>query len=167
MESKTRNYISELKIAIPNVTDFFSEDQIDELIDDELKNEDIETIVEGFVDAIWDMEYRRCTMCGRLMREGYVLGDDYACSDECMHNHYKTFYVARDDEEAEKFYQLEFYEIADDDSALVGSFTDEDKEEYEIDKRPQQMTLDELNKFIDEKIDSDDIGEYVYYTEWY
>lgn len=33
---------------------------------------------------------RRCTECGRIMTEGYCVGggDEYYCSDECLHEHY-------------------------------------------------------------------------------
>lgn len=30
-----------------------------------------------------DENIRRCDHCGRAMREGYYLGGEYACSDEC------------------------------------------------------------------------------------
>lgn len=28
-------------------------------------------------------EIRRCSHCGKIMKEGWVLGDEYACSWEC------------------------------------------------------------------------------------
>lgn len=30
-----------------------------------------------------DENIRRCDYCGKPMREGYYLGGEYACSDEC------------------------------------------------------------------------------------
>lgn len=54
---------------------------------DDFTSEDI--IAESFVGFWWntDRQCRRCSECGRLMREGYCAnaGDDYYCSDECLH----------------------------------------------------------------------------------
>ena len=33
--------------------------------------------------------YRICSHCGKKMEEGYVIGDDFACSDECAIALYK------------------------------------------------------------------------------
>ena len=44
------------------------------------------------------IEVRRCSVCGKLMRQGYVVLDaEYYCSDECLHtmygaNEYETLY---------------------------------------------------------------------------
>ena len=46
-------------------------------------------IAESFTDFWWntDRTCRRCSVCGKLMREGYCvdMGAAYYCSDECLH----------------------------------------------------------------------------------
>lgn len=34
--------------------------------------------------------FRRCSECGKKMRQGYVIenGLEYYCDDECLHKHY-------------------------------------------------------------------------------
>lgn len=55
---------------------------------DENTSEDV--IAESFVDYWWDTDRtcRRCSECGKLMREGYCvdMGVAYYCSDECLHS---------------------------------------------------------------------------------
>ena len=57
---------------------------------DENTSEDV--IAEAFTDFWWDTdrECRRCSVCGKLMREGYCIdaGFAYYCSDECLHTEY-------------------------------------------------------------------------------
>ena len=56
------------------------------------KDTDGNQIAEEFVKWMWnsDNACRRCSECGRLMKEGYMVGDEpeYYCSDECLHQHY-------------------------------------------------------------------------------
>lgn len=34
-------------------------------------------------------DFRICSVCGRKMYSGYVVGDsEYYCSDECLHEHH-------------------------------------------------------------------------------
>lgn len=51
-----------------------------------------DVIAESFVDFWWHTkrECRRCSECGKLMREGYCVnaGDDYFCCDECLHTRF-------------------------------------------------------------------------------
>ena len=55
---------------------------------DENTSEDV--IAESFVDFWWDTDRtcRRCSECGRLMREGYCVdsGVAYYCSNDCLHS---------------------------------------------------------------------------------
>lgn len=55
---------------------------------DENTSEDV--IAESFVDFWWetDRTCRRCSECGRLMREGYCVdsGVAYYCSNDCLHS---------------------------------------------------------------------------------
>src|SRR5574344_1423085 len=57
---------------------------------DENTSEDI--IAESFTDFWWNKNNtcRRCSVCGKLMREGYCvdMGTAYYCSDECLHTEY-------------------------------------------------------------------------------
>lgn len=47
---------------------------------------------------------RICSVCGEEHYEGYYLGGDYACSDECRNEFYKKHLNAKDDEEAAELY---------------------------------------------------------------
>ena len=55
---------------------------------DENTSEDV--IAESFVDYWWDTDRacRRCSECGKLMREGYCvdMGVAYYCSEDCLHS---------------------------------------------------------------------------------
>lgn len=51
-------------------------------------------VADGFLDNWWntDKPVRRCSICGRLMREGYCsdMGASYYCSDECLLQDYSN-----------------------------------------------------------------------------
>ena len=51
-------------------------------------------VANGFLDYWWntDKPVRRCSICGRLMREGYCsdMGASYYCSDECLLQDYSN-----------------------------------------------------------------------------
>ena len=51
-------------------------------------------VADGFLDYWWntDKPVRRCSICGRLMREGYCsdMGASYYCSDECLRQDYSN-----------------------------------------------------------------------------
>jgi len=57
---------------------------------DENTSEDV--IAEAFTDFWWNSENecRRCSVCGKLMMEGYCVdaGAAYYCSNECLHTEY-------------------------------------------------------------------------------
>ena len=58
---------------------------------DENTSEDV--IAESFIDYWWDDSHkncRRCSVCGRLFREGYCvdMGAAYYCSDDCLHTEF-------------------------------------------------------------------------------
>lgn len=167
MKNKINEAVNKLKSEIPNMNEFYDDSIISEIVQRILENGISKRgIAEDFIGELIEMDepVRRCTMCGKLMSEGYLLGDYYACSDKCKHDHYKTLYNAKDDEEAEKFYFLECYEIGDIESGLVGYFTDNDKNKYQTNLKPSQMSLSELQKFIEEH--NLPIGDYVFYTAW-
>lgn len=51
-------------------------------------------VADEFLDYWWntDKPVRRCSICGRLMREGYCsdMGASYYCSDECLLQDYSN-----------------------------------------------------------------------------
>ena len=51
-------------------------------------------VARAFVNFWWDRRQtcRRCSVCGRLMCEGYCenMGEAYFCSDACLHSRYTT-----------------------------------------------------------------------------
>ena len=57
---------------------------------DENTSEDV--VAESFLDYWWNTDHpcRRCSVCGKLMDEGYCedMGAAYYCSDECLHTEY-------------------------------------------------------------------------------
>ena len=57
---------------------------------DENTSEDV--IAESFTDYWWEgsRNCRRCSVCGRLFREGYCqdAGANYYCSDDCLHTEF-------------------------------------------------------------------------------
>lgn len=80
------------------------------------ENTDPDVIAESFVDDVWDSpsQCRRCSVCGRLMTEGYYeeggldyFGDPnggYYCSDECLHEVYPEHVAAQMSQNDEIFY---------------------------------------------------------------
>ena len=76
--------------------EFFTSEEIDSFARVHLlvwdKNTSDNVIAEAFVDYWWetDKTCRRCSECGKLMREGYCIdaGADYYCSDDCLHKHF-------------------------------------------------------------------------------
>ena len=74
--------------------DYCSEKELEEFASegqkhwDEFTSEDV--IAEAFIDRVYvlkGIDLRRCSVCGKLMREGYMFdnGESYYCSDECLH----------------------------------------------------------------------------------
>lgn len=109
--------IETLKQDIPNLLDEFTEDEVREIVKnnpDHFKDLVEAQYAEWFVDLVWDTPIRRCSECGKLMRTGYYLNGDYACSDECRNKIYKTDYDLATDAEAEAQY-LEECELHDSD----------------------------------------------------
>ncbi len=66
----------------------FADFYLDKCVDSTSEDE----IAEDFADFWWETERccRRCSVCGKLMREGYCVdgGFAYYCSDECLHTEY-------------------------------------------------------------------------------
>lgn len=57
---------------------------------DEDTSEDV--IAESFVDFWWNTHQpcRRCSVCGKIMRDGYCvdMGKAYYCSEDCLHTEF-------------------------------------------------------------------------------
>lgn len=87
-------------------------------------------------------EFRICTNCGKRMVEGYVIGDDYACSDECRNAIYKRDCGAKDDNDAYRMYLKDCYELSE--------------------REAEGKTSEELEKMCQGR----DIGDVAYWTEW-
>lgn len=67
--------------------------------DEEVTAEDIEENMLIFTsDGEIYGEYRICDKCGAIMTEGYIVFEDYYCSDECLHKDYSQ-------EEYERLYE--------------------------------------------------------------
>lgn len=109
---------------------------------------------------------RWCTYCGKPMNEGFYLTDFYACSDKCRNEHYKQEYGAKDDEEAEKFYLLDCYELAGDKypDLCTGALNNINYIREQTGKHPQDLPLKELRDIIEDS--SFEVGDYAYYTNW-
>lgn len=109
---------------------------------------------------------RWCSYCGKPFNEGYYLTDFYACSDKCRNEHYKQEYGAKDDEEAEKFYLLDCYELAGDKypELCTGALKNINYIREQTGKHPQDLPLKELRDIIEDS--SFEIGDYAYYTNW-
>lgn len=68
-------------------------------------------IIEYIAEDMGLEELRVCSYCGRTMKEGYYLGGEYACSDECRNELYRKDGMT--DEECEAAY-LKDYEYSPD-----------------------------------------------------
>ncbi len=76
--------------------DFFTEDDLNKFASfycdkwDESTSDDV--IAESFVDFWWntDKNCRRCSECGRVMRDGYCvnMGTAYYCSEDCLYTEF-------------------------------------------------------------------------------
>lgn len=77
---------------------------------DENTSEDV--IAESFTDYWWNSDHacRRCSVCGKLMCEGYCsdMGAAYYCSDDCLHTEYTKEEWAEECESNEQSYYTEW-----------------------------------------------------------
>lgn len=79
----TNNYMKKLEILSELIN------EVNELVKvNNISKCEVETIIETLEDE--SLEVRICTNCGELMEVGYVVngGDEYYCSDECLHEEY-------------------------------------------------------------------------------
>lgn len=109
---------------------------------------------------------RWCSYCGKPFNQGYYLTDFYACSGKCRNEHYKQVHGTKSDEEAEKFYLLDCYELAGDKypDLCTGNLQAINAIHGQTGKHPQDLSLKELSDIIEDN--SFEIGDYAYYTNW-
>ena len=122
---------------IPNLLDYYSEEQVIKIMSKESHNESC--TADDFMDIVFDTPIRRCSCCGKLMKEGYLLGDEYACSDDCRN----ALYCPDDKEQATRLYYIDLWNL--DEKSVEG------------------MTSEQ----IWEAHQNDEISDDVFWTSWY
>ena len=120
---ETNKLASVLKREIPNLLDFYTNEEVMEILE-RIGPSTSDSITSLFMDEVWDEPMRRCSHCGNLMREGYLLGNEYACSTECRN----ALYDPNDSENAFRLYLIDLYEIEPED--VEGMTAEEIKETY-------------------------------------
>lgn len=134
--------LSVLHSEIKNIGDFYTDEEILVVLKHMGKTIIIDTIADDFVNAEWERPIRRCSHCGNLMTAGYLLCDEYACSDECRNEIYKKNEGVTTDEDAYRLYLRDCYNLS----------------EKEIEGK--------TSKEIEEEHEDDDVSDEVMYTEW-
>lgn len=96
--------------------ELFSQEELDSFasfyIDkwDENTSEDV--IAESFVDYWWDTDRtcRRCSECGKLMREGFCvdMGAAYYCSDDCLYKNFTPYEWLQECDDNDQSYYTEW-----------------------------------------------------------
>lgn len=125
--------VKRLHAEIPNLSEFYTDEEAIKIVKNFDESTKLPDVSEEFMEAVWDQPMRRCTMCGKLMKEGYLLAQYYACSDECRNDYYKDFEGAADDEEAYKMYIKDCHELDDEDlEGLTAEEAEEKFADYEI-----------------------------------
>lgn len=73
----------------------------------------MDVVAEAFVDYWWntDRNCRRCSVCGKLMREGYCedMGEAYYCSPDCLHTNFTDEEWDEECENNDQSYYTEWY----------------------------------------------------------
>lgn len=134
--------IKRLHEEISNIADFYNDNDLRKILK-KMDDVELDKVADAFVEAEWEHPIRRCSWCGDLMNEGYLLGNEYACCDECRNEIYKRDNHVETDEEAYRLYLKDCYMLEDEDiEGLTGEEISEKYKDYEV---------------------SDD----VFWTEWY
>lgn len=122
-----KSILSRLTQAV-NGTDkeLFSEQELNQFASfyldkwDENTSEDV--VAESFVDYWWntDRACRRCSECGKLMREGYCadMGVAYYCSKDCLHSDFTDEEWAEECESNDQSYYFEINRLLDDELSI-------------------------------------------------
>lgn len=73
----------------------------------------MDVVAEAFVDYWWntDRNCRRCSVCGKLMREGYCedMGEAYYCCPDCLHTNFTDEEWDEECENNDQSYYTEWY----------------------------------------------------------
>ena len=112
-----KSILSRLTQAVSGTDkELFSEQELNQFASfyldkwDENTSEDV--VAESFVDYWWntDRACRRCSECGKLMREGYCadMGVAYYCSKECLHSDFTDEEWAEECESNDQSYYTEW-----------------------------------------------------------
>ena len=109
--------ISKLTESTRNTAEsYYTKEQIDRFADFCLDKMDEDTdsgfVAESLMDFYRDtIEVRRCSVCGRYMREGYCQGggEAYYRSDECLHSEFTDEQWQEECESDEQSYDTEWY----------------------------------------------------------
>lgn len=134
--------IKRLHEEISNIADFYNDNDLLKILK-KMDDVELDKVADAFVEHEWEHPIRRCSWCGDLMNEGYLLGNEYACCDECRNEIYKRDNHVETDEEAYRLYLKDCYMLEDEDiEGLTGEEISEKYKDYEV---------------------SDD----VFWTEWY
>lgn len=111
----------EMRAILRKVTDntagqIYSTIELDAFIEDYLKKNSViipNKVADALVEYYWDTpnECRRCSVCGRLMQEGYCEdgGWRYYCSDECLHTKYSDEEWNEECDKNENSYWTQWY----------------------------------------------------------
>ena len=113
---KTKSIIQKLKKATKNsVCELYTDDEILEFAkfykDDWDKQTSNDIIADSFVEYMYDKkECRRCTSCGKLMKEGYCVdsGVAYYCCDDCLHTEFSDEEWQNEHENNDQSYYTEW-----------------------------------------------------------
>lgn len=129
---KIQDAIKRLHEEIKNIGDFYDDNEITVILKD-MGDFNLEKIADEFVEHEWEHPIRRCSWCGDLMNEGYLLGNEYACCDECRNEIYKRDNHVETDEEAYRLYLKDCYMLEDEDiEGLTGEEISEKYKDYEV-----------------------------------
>ena len=112
-----KSILSRLTQAVSGTDkELFSEQELNQFASfylgkwDENTSEDV--VAESFVDYWWntDKACRRCSECGKLMREGYCadMGVAYYCSKDCLHSDFTDEKWADECESNDQSYYTEW-----------------------------------------------------------
>lgn len=134
--------IKRLHEEISNIADFYNDNDLLKILK-KMDDVELDKVADAFVEAEWEHPIRRCSWCGDLMNEGYLLGNEYACCDECRNEIYKRDNHVETDEEAYRLYLKDCYMLEDED---IGGLTGEE---------------------ISEKYKDYEVSDDVFWTEWY
>lgn len=135
--------IKRLHEEIGNIADFYSDTNLQQILE-KMDDVPLDKVADALVEAEWDEKpIRRCSWCGDLMNEGYLLGNQYACCDECRNEIYKLDNNVETDEEAYRLYLKDCYMLEDED---IEGLTSEE---------------------ISEKYNGYEVSDDVFWTEWY